>query len=113
MKLRDVVVRLEIDPRKLTDYALNPDNPVGADKALMFLRRLGYTKSNFETLLQQIQSQALNAEAILTQSDVHGQRYRVDLEITGVENQQEVVRTGWIVAPKADFARLVTLFVKK
>jgi hypothetical protein len=32
MKLSDIVSRIEIDPRKLTEYALNPDNPVGADK---------------------------------------------------------------------------------
>jgi len=35
MKLGDIVSRLVIDPRKLTEYALNPDNPVGADKAIV------------------------------------------------------------------------------
>jgi hypothetical protein len=112
MKLGDIVTRLEINARKLTDYALNLDNPIGADKALMFQQHLGYTKENYETLLQQIYEQALNVEAIPTQADVHGQRYRVDLEIIGVENQREIVRTGWIVEPTADFARLVTLFVR-
>jgi filamentous hemagglutinin len=33
MKLGDIVTRLVIDPRKLTECALNPDNPVGADIA--------------------------------------------------------------------------------
>jgi hypothetical protein len=94
MKLGDIVTRLVISPRKLIDYALNSNNPIGADKALMFQQHLGYTQDNYETLLQQIYDRALNAEAIPTQLDVHGQRYRVDLEVIGVDNQQEVVRTG-------------------
>lgn len=111
MKLGDIVSRLVIDPRKLRDYALNPDNPIGGDKAVMFQRHLGFTKDNYEPLLEQISAQALEAEAILGKTDEHGQRYRVDLEIIGTEGQQEIVRTGWIVEPGSDAARLVTLFV--
>ena len=113
MKLKDVVTRLVIDPRKLTEYALNPDNPIGAAKALMFQQRLGYTKDNYELLLQQIQQQALDAEATPTQVDEHGQRYQIDLEIVGLQNQREIVRTGWIVEPESNEARLVTLYVRK
>ncbi len=46
MKLGDVVNRIVIDPRKLTEYALNPDNPRGADKAVMFEHHLGFTRDN-------------------------------------------------------------------
>ena len=56
MKLSEVVSRIEIDPRKLTEYALNPDNPVGADKAIIFQRVLGYNRDNYRSLLEQIQS---------------------------------------------------------
>jgi len=38
MKLREIVTRIIIDSRKLTDYALNLENPVGRDKAVMFQR---------------------------------------------------------------------------
>ena len=113
MKLKDVATRLVINSRKLTEYALNPDNPVGADKALMFQRRLGYTKDNYEPLLQQIQDRASDAEANPTQADEHGQRYQVDLEIVGLQNQREIVRTGWIVESESNEARLVTLYVRK
>ncbi|MCL1468926.1 DUF6883 domain-containing protein [Argonema galeatum] len=44
MKLRDIISRLVIDPRKLREYALNPDNPIGGDKAVMFQRHLGFTR---------------------------------------------------------------------
>ncbi len=114
MKLGDVVSRVIVDKRKLTEYALNPDNPVGADKALMFQRHLGFAKDNYETLLEQISALALEAEAIIGKSDQHGQRYQVDLEIIGVEQgQREIVRTGWIVEPDSGIARLVTLYVRK
>lgn len=111
MKLGDIVNRVVIDSRKLTNYALNPDNPVGADKAIIFQRLLGFTINNHQFLLEQISTQALDAEAILGRADQHGQRYTVDLEITGTEEQQEIVRTGWIVEPDSDTARLVTLYV--
>jgi hypothetical protein len=113
MKLSDVVSRIEIDPRKLTEYALNTDNPVGADKAIVFQRVLGYNRDNYQSLLEQIQSQAMTAEAIPKNEDQHGQRYQVDLEVVGTENQRAIVRSGWIVPPETDLARLVTLYVKR
>ncbi|MEM8719710.1 MAG: DUF6883 domain-containing protein [Cyanobacteria bacterium P01_G01_bin.39] len=99
MKLRDVVTEVIIDSRKLTDYALNPDNPRGADKAVMFERHLGFTlgftRDNYQLLLDRIKANVLDAEAIIQKQDIHGQRYQVDLEITGVEpKQQEIVRTA-------------------
>jgi hypothetical protein len=47
MKLREIVKHLAIDPRKLTEYALNPDNPVGKYKAIVFQNRLGFSKDNY------------------------------------------------------------------
>ena len=52
MKLSDVVSHMTIDPRKLTEYALNPDNPVGRHKARVFEQALGFTKDNYEILLE-------------------------------------------------------------
>lgn len=113
MKLADIVDRLVIDPRKLTDYALDPNNPIGCHKALLFGRYLGFTNHNYESLLQQIESKALTAEAHLKRTDEHGRHYSVDLEIIGTEGQRAVVRTGWIVAPESGEARLVTLYVRR
>jgi filamentous hemagglutinin len=110
MKLGDIVSRVVVDARKLTDYVLNPDNPIGRHKALIFERSLGFTKDNYASLLQQIETCVLDAEAYLQRTDQHGQHYRVDLEIIGTEGQREIVRTGWLVAPGSDEARLVTLY---
>jgi hypothetical protein len=112
MKLKEIATQIQIDPRKLTDYALNPNNPVGADKVFMFQQHLGYTRANYELLLQQIQHKAPEAEAIFQRTDEHGDRYQVDLDIMGIEEgQQETVRTGWIIMPNSSIARLTTLYV--
>ena len=113
MKLRDIVTDVIIDSRKLTEYALNPDNPKGIDKAVMFERYLGFTQDNYQFLLEQIESKVLNAEAVLQRTDIYGQRYQVDLAIIGIKpEQQEIVRTGWIVKSDSNTARLVTLYVR-
>ena len=64
MKLGEIVSRVLIDSRKFTEYALNPDNPKGADKAIMFERHLGFTKDNYQLLEEQISIQVLAEEAI-------------------------------------------------
>ncbi|MGC1310517.1 MAG: DUF6883 domain-containing protein [Phormidesmis sp.] len=114
MKLKDLVNTIFIDPRKLTDYALSPSNPKGKHKAFLFKKRLGYTQNNYQLLLAQIESQALEAEAIPKHKDRHGQRYQIDLRIQGIQpEQKETVRTGWIVPPSARQATLTTAYIKK
>jgi hypothetical protein len=114
MKLKDIVTDIVIDPRKLTEYALNLDNPKGKDKAIMFERHLGFTRDNYQLLLDKIKATALDGEATLQRIDLHGQRYQVDLEITGIQSEQlEIVRTGWIVEQNSNAARLVTLYIRK
>jgi hypothetical protein len=112
MKLSDLVERIQIDPRKLTAYALNPHNERGKHKAHVFKQTLGYTQDNYERLLAQIETQALDAEAVMQSGDVHGQRIRVDLEIIGMARQQAIVRTGWLIPPGSSEAQLITLYVR-
>ena len=65
MKLCDLVSRVITDARNLTDYALDPQNPIGRQQAEVFERCLGFTRSNDVLLLQQIDSHALDADAYL------------------------------------------------
>jgi len=113
MKLADIVSRVSIDPRKLTDYALDPGSPWGRHKAMVFERMLGFTREHHTDLMAQIQEQALSAEATFHSQDVFGQRYTVDLWIRGLEGRQAVVRTGWFVHDGTGEARLVTLYVRR
>jgi hypothetical protein len=114
MKLDQVADLLSVDSRKLAEYALNPNNPKGKDKALMFQQHLGYNRDNYHILQEQILAKALDAEVILGENDEFGQRYTMDMEIVGMRAmQKEVVRLGWIVEPESRVARLITLYVRK
>jgi len=72
-----------IDERKLISYALNPDHSVGAGKARRFKAALGFDATNAETLTQAIREQLPKSKAITGLADKHGQRYAVDMELTG------------------------------
>lgn len=113
MTLADIVRRALIDPRKLTEYALNPQAPRGRHKALVFARVLGYTRDNYGLLLQQLEVQAPEAEVHLHSQDAFGRRYTADVPIEGPTGQRAIVRTGWLVPTGADEGRLITLWVKE
>ena len=112
MLLREVAENLIVDPKKLINYSLNPENPVGGDKARVFQSALGFNQQNYRLLLEQIETIAPGVEAIPTRFDEHGQRYQVDFEVVGMEvDQCEMIRTGWIVKPRRSLARLITVYV--
>ena len=45
---------IEIPPAKLTEYALNPEHPVGKHKAKVFETTLGYTLDNYQDLIDNV-----------------------------------------------------------
>lgn len=113
MKLNDVADELQIDRRKLTAYALDPDNPVGRHKAYVFERILGFTKDHYEPLMRQIEDNAFDGEAVLKRIDQHGNHYSVDMVVSGVQGQSATIRTGWLVPIDSNEAWLTTLYVRK
>ena len=113
MLLSSVASRLVVDPRKLVDYALNPDSPSGRHKAVVFVRVLGFTRENYTDLMRQIEQLALGGEADFHSEDEFGRRYTVDVPIRGSEGRKAMVRTGWLVPRGVDEARLLTLYVRR
>lgn len=100
----------QIDPRKLTEYALNPDHPVGGNKAKVFEAATGFNRSNYESLMQQIQDGVRTTPATPGKADAFGQRFTVDIEVTGPKGTA-TVRTGWIIKPGNPDPSLTTLFI--
>ncbi|WP_228465450.1 DUF6883 domain-containing protein [Listeria seeligeri] len=101
-----------ISPKKLTEYALNPEHPIGGNKAKVFESTLGYNKSNADDLLKQVYDKLPESEAVLGNLDVYGQRYTVDMSITGPNGKAKTVRTGWIIKPNSTSPELTTIYVK-
>lgn len=105
-------VEARIPPDKIADYALNPQHlGGGADKARVFESALGYNRGNASGLISQLRSGVRTNPAIPGRIDEFGQRYTVDVPVTGPKGNA-VVRTGWIVDRGSNIPRLVTLFVK-
>ncbi len=114
MRLIDIAPKINIDPRKLTHYALDLNSPHGRDKAILFEKLLGFTKENCEMLIRQIQDKALQTEAIFHSEDQFGKRYTLDIEVEGIrERSKAIVRTGWFIPIDEKEVHLATLYVKR
>lgn len=101
-----------IEERKLVDYALNPEHEVGGSKARRFKAALGYDAANAQDLAHAIRAKLSKGKAIGGLADKHGQRYAVDMELTGPAGKA-VVRTAWIAEGDDEIPRLVSVYVKE
>ena len=101
-----------INPKKLTEYALNPEHPVGGNKAKVFESTLGYNKSNADDLMNEVYNKLYESDATLGKLDEYGQRYTVDMNITGPNGSSKIVRTGWIIKKGSKIPDLTTIYVK-
>lgn len=63
VRLREVVSQIFVNPRKLTAYPLDLENPKGQAKAMMF------SPANYQSLLAQIEAKAWSV-------DVYSQSWR-------------------------------------
>ena len=111
MKLHDFVSKIDVDPAKLTAYALNRNHIKGKHKAIVFEAALGFTVNNYQALLRQIIEKALDETAVIQKTDQYGQHLRVDIPVQGTAEQEAIVRTGWRIAPQSETAVLSTLYV--
>ena len=102
-----------INSNKLTGYALNPEHPVGGNKAKVFESALGYNQSNADELIQQVYQKLPQSEVTRGTLDQYGQRYTVNLMITGPNGNTVNVRTGWIIKTGSDIPELTTIYVKE
>lgn len=102
---------LNISETKLTGYALNPNHPLGKEKARVFKSALGYTVDNWKDLEENIRGHLDQSNMKLVSSDKYGKRLQCDTEITGPNGNTAVVRTGWIETPDGQIT-LTTIFVR-
>ncbi|HVQ36135.1 MAG TPA: DUF4157 domain-containing protein [Pyrinomonadaceae bacterium] len=101
-----------INPNKIINYALDPDHPIGGNKAKVFKSALGYDRSNSQGLVDQIRNGVKEIPATPQLADKWGTRFAVDIPVKGPSGNA-VVRTGWIYDPGSDVPRLTSLRVIK
>ncbi|WP_433124634.1 WXG100 family type VII secretion target [Micromonospora sp. CA-240977] len=100
--------KAEIDPRKITAYAMNPDHPVGKNKYRVINSSTGLGPDDADLIMQQIRDGVRAGEPLLGKADNFGQRWSVDLPLTGPSGTV-TVRTAWILESGASAPRLVTI----
>jgi hypothetical protein len=102
--------RAFIDLRKLADYSLSPDHPVGGHKAILFQRILSITTADALALRDILLEVAVRAEAPASRLDEFGQRYTIDFTLSTASGSA-AIRSAWITRPTEDFPRLTSCFV--
>ena len=99
-----------IDDRKLIDYCLSENHPVGKHKARVFMSAWGFSLEHFQQLKESILYEILNKEAIQTEINQYGILYVVDVSIENPP-KKATVRTNWIIRENEDFPRLTSCYV--
>lgn len=97
------------DPRKVRDYLLSLEHPVGRFKA-HFFTQLGFASQRWQDLRDQLQSVALGGDAERSEKTDYGQKYIVRGTIFGMAGKQAKVLTVWIVLHGEEVSRFVTAY---
>lgn len=98
-----------IPKAKFTQYALNPDKD--PNKAKAFEKALGYTMDNADDLIEQINKNLPNYEAVEKGNRGWGMTYEVIMNITGPNGKIAKVLTAWIDDKNSGEMRLTTVHV--
>ena len=99
-----------IDDRKLVDYCLSEDHPIGKHNARVFKAALNYASEDFLELKNAILEQVTKGTALLTQSNQYGDLYVLDIVLDNPPKRAQV-RTSWIIKANEGFPRLTSCYV--
>ncbi len=109
--------KARIDPRKLGDYALNPDHPKNEGKWRAF-DQLGYDvqsgsgrQAATDDVMNQIRAKLPDSEAMPVRGSAFGSRFEVDVTITGPNGKTGTLVTIWQIDKGGDSARLITTYL--
>lgn len=96
---------------KFTGYVLNPEHPVGKNKARVFKSALGLTLDDASLLQDKVRQVATTHDAVEQGRNSYGRRFVIDFEMT-TDVGTTTVRSAWIVRNGEDFPRLTSCYVK-
>jgi hypothetical protein len=98
-----------IDDRKILDYLLSIDHPVGADKAAFFVA-VGYAVADWTRLRDDLLEVARAGELVTEHKTQFGIKYVVDGLVNAPAGRTVELRTVWITDEPAGAPRLVTAY---
>jgi len=98
-----------IDDRKLKEYILSFEHPIGRFKAAFFAS-LGFYEDNWDKLDLEIRRLAQSHEAEIAGRTSYGQKYLVRGRIEGERGRSANIVTVWIVRVGEERPRFVTAY---
>lgn len=110
LRLSEIINHFKIDIKKLSEYCLNAEHPVGKHKARVFHASLGIVKRDATLLKQEIEKQIQNADLIKEFEDEYGVRYSAVVSVD-IYDKTATIKTIWIVRSGQNVAELVTCFI--
>jgi len=81
---------------KLQDYVLNPDHPIGQNKARVFKSMLGIERKHSEALAEIIKASLPRAAAKEGEKTQYGQSWETYHEIIGTNGKSAIVTVAWM-----------------
>jgi len=99
----------EIDPRKLRDYLLSVEHPLGRFKA-RFFAALGFSADRWQELESALRTQHLTQEAEAGPTVSGGQKFTIQAILTGPNGQSAAVVSVWFVRVGEVTPRFVTAY---
>jgi hypothetical protein len=103
---------VDLDSRKITDYAMNPNHARGRDKYRVINSTTGLDIHDAALIENRIREGVRNGTPIPGTADEFGQRWAIDLPLSG-PGGSIMVRTAWIVDAGSSRPRLVTISFPK
>ena len=103
---------VEIDERKLVDYALSPAHPVGKFKARLFELKLGLGRDDAPTLINALRQAAAEGSAVAGDRDEWGARHRIDF-LFRFGDRSAIITSSWIVPSRGGRPRLTSVFIAR
>ncbi len=101
--------RAVVDSRKVREYLLAMDHPVGRAKA-RFFRALGFDQLTWGALQEALQHHALAGEAEEQPRTPYGQKFVVRGSLQGLNGAIASLVTVWIISREHEAPRLVTAY---
>jgi hypothetical protein len=81
---------------KLRDYALDPNHPMGKNKARVFKAALGVERDHADVLSKVLRSTLFRSPAVQGRRSQYGEHWITYHEIVGLSGQPVVVTVAWI-----------------
>jgi hypothetical protein len=99
---------------KFYGYALNPEHPLGKNKAIVFKAVLGYGRENYLGLKNQIHQSIVSGKAILSKISKtdYGVNYSYIIEIVGPNGKHASVIAKYQISKSGGKPKFVTCYVK-